>query len=136
MPTLTKHYGVNIMSYYKIKSFKEYTKDIDRDVVEIELISDGISSQKLIELLQRLQKEHNTTDLSITTRVLDSYYESSEIVISRAENDTEYKERITRMYNYYVAKENIAKENYEKEQALSKLMKQQQELQKQIDALN
>ena len=124
------------MSYYKIKSFKEYTKDIDRDVVEIELISDGISSQKLIELLQRLQKEHNTTDLSITTRVLDSYYESSEIVISRAENDTEYKERITRMYNYYVAKENIAKENYEKEQALSKLMKQQQELQKQIDALN
>jgi galactitol-specific phosphotransferase system IIB component len=123
------------MSDYKIKSFKEYTKGIDRDGVEIELISDGISSQKLIELLQRLQKEHNTTDLSITTKETDSYYGSADIVISRAENDTEYKERITGMYDYYVAKENIAREKYEKEQALSNLLKQQQELQKQIDAL-
>jgi hypothetical protein len=123
------------MSDYKIKSFKEYTKGIDRDDVEIELISDGISSQKLIELLQRLQKEHNTTDLSITTKEKDSYYGSADIVISRLENDTEYKERINGMYDYYVAKENIAKEKYEKEQALSNLLKQQQELQKQIDAL-
>ena len=122
------------MSDYKIKSFKEYTKGIDRDDVKIEEISDEISSQKLIELLQRLQKEHNTTDLSITSEVIDGYG-SSAIIISRAENDTEYKERINGMYDYYVAKENIAKEKYEKEQALSNLLKQQQELQKQIDAL-
>jgi hypothetical protein len=126
------------MSYYKIKSFKEYTKDIDRDVVEVESFSGEISSQKLIELLQRLQKEHNTTDLTITSNVIDSYYESSEIAISRLENDAEYNKRITAWYDYYVAKENNArqKEQYEKEQALGKLLKQQQELQKQIDALN
>ena len=123
------------MTYYKIKSFKEFTKGIVRDGVEIEQISDRISSQKLIELLQRLQKEHNTTDLSITSEVIDGYG-SAGIIISRLESDTEYQERITGMYDYYVAKENIAKEKYEKEQAVSKLLKQQQELQKQIDALN
>jgi hypothetical protein len=120
-----------------LQTFEQYTKGMSRDVVEIADISDEISSQKLIELLQRLQKEHNTTELSITTNVTDSYYGSADIVISRSENDVEYNKRIKGVYDYYVAKENNArkKEQYEKEKELSKLMKKQQELQKQIDAL-
>jgi hypothetical protein len=39
------------------------------------------------------------------------------------------------MYDYYVAKKKIAIEKEQKEQQLSKLLQQQQELQKQIDAL-
>ncbi len=120
-----------------IQSFKEYTKNICYKWVEISKIRDEINSQNLIEMLQELQCIHNTTDLKISSEVIDGYLSSTQIVISRIENADEYNERIRGMYNYYVARENNArkKEQYEKQLELDKLMRKQQELQKQIDAL-
>jgi|688.fasta_scaffold176770_6 hypothetical protein len=121
----------------QIQSFKEYTKNICYEWVELEKIEE-ISSQNLIKMLQELQRIHNTTDLTISCEeVLDGYHSSTQIVISRLENAYEFNERIRGMYDYYVARENNArkKEQYEKQQELDKLMRKQQELQKQIDAL-
>ena len=121
-----------------IQSFKEYTKNICYEWVELEKIEE-ISSQNLIKMLQELQRVHNTTDLTISCeQELDGYHSSTlQIVISRLENAYEFNERIRGMYDYYVAKKKIAieKEQYEKQRELDKLMRKQQELQKQIDAL-
>jgi hypothetical protein len=118
-----------------IQSFKEYTKNICYEWVELEKIEE-ISSKNLIKMLQELQRVHNTTDLTISCEeVLDGYHSSTQIVISRLENAYEFNERIRGMYDYYVAKKKIAIEKEQKEQQLSKLLQQQQELQKQIDAL-
>lgn len=121
----------------QIQSFKEYTKNICYEWVELEKIEE-ISSQNLIKMLQELQRIHNTTDLTISCEeVLDGYHSSTQIVISRLENAYEFNERIRGMYDYYVAKKKIAieKQQYEKQLELDKLMRKQQELQKQIDAL-
>jgi hypothetical protein len=120
-----------------IQSFKEYTKNICYEWVELEKIEE-ISSQNLIKMLQELQRVHNTTDLTVSCeQELDGYHSSVQIVISRLENAYEFNERIRGMYDYYVAKKKIAieKEQYEKQRELDKLMRKQQELQKQIDAL-
>jgi len=121
----------------QIQSFKEYTKNICYEWVELEKIEE-ISSQNLIKMLQELQRVHNTTDLTISCEeVLYGYHSTSQIVISRLENAYEFNERIRGMYDYYVAKKkySIEKEQYEKQLELDKLMRKQQELQKQIDAL-
>ncbi len=120
-----------------IQSFKEYTKNICYEWVELKHIEE-ISSQNLIKMLQELQRVHNTTDLTVSCeQELDGYHSSTQIVISRLENAYEFNERIRGMYDYYVAKKKIAieKQQYEKQLELDKLMRKQQELQKQIDAL-
>jgi hypothetical protein len=117
-----------------IQTFEQYTKNICYEWVEIERVG-IINSQSLIEMLEKLQRIHNTTQLSIRSEVTDTYYEASEIIISRLENAYEYNERNKSMYDYYVAKKKIAIEKEQKEQQLSKLLQQQQELQKQIDVL-
>ena len=120
-----------------IQTFEQYTKNICYEWVELERIEE-ISSQNLIKMLQELQRVHNTTNLTISSeQELDGYHCSTQIVISRLENAYEFNERIRGLYNYYVARENNArnKEQYEKQLELDKLMRKQQELQKQIDAL-
>lgn len=127
------------MQQSKFKTFEQYLKDegnLKKEYIEIDVeIDNNISANELIELLQRLQIEYNTTDLMVSTKVTDSYYEQSNIVVLRLENDTELLNRVRYHYNldknWY--EQRVEKENKQKQ--IEELKRQQDALQAKINEL-
>ena len=119
----------------KIKTFDQYIKGFKKDYRELDLEIGIMDSNELIELLQKLQAEYNTTDLRVTSKVSDSYYEQSDIVILRPETDIEFRDRVMYQYNFVKKQHDKAVENDRKRKQIDELKKQQDMLQTKIEGL-
>ena len=119
----------------KIKTFDQYIKGFKKDYRELDLEIGIMDSNELIELLQKLQAEYNTTDLRVTSKVSDSYYEQSDIVILRPETDIEFRDRVMYQYNFMKKQHDKAVENDRKRKQIDELKKQQDMLQTKIEEL-
>ena len=119
----------------KIKTFEQYIKGFKKDYREIDLEIGIMDSNELIELLQKLQTEYNTSDLRVTSKVTDSYYEQSDIVILRPETGREFRDRVMYRYNLDKKQHDKAVENDRKRKQIDELKKQQDKLQTKIEEL-
>ena len=123
-------------------SFDEYAKNFTYAYVELDesIIDDdmeSIQSSHLIKRLQDLQVKYNTTNLFLSTKVSDGYYETANLIVERLETDAEFNKRVRAKYDYEKARyENAqAKRKRDREEELAKLKQQQDEIQAKINAL-